>query len=33
MSVMQYNPRAKASQAYARLAFDLAKHAFVKGGK
>jgi chromosome partitioning protein len=33
MSVMQYNPRAKASQAYARLAFDLAKRAFAKGGK
>jgi chromosome partitioning protein len=32
MSVMQYNPKAKASQAYAGLSIRLARQAFGKGG-
>jgi nitrogenase subunit NifH len=32
MSVMQYNPKAKASQAYAGLSIRLAQQAFGKGG-
>lgn len=32
MSVMQYNPRAAASRAYAKLTIDLMKRVFAKGG-